>query len=61
MNRPSIIQLYRTSLRSIFEKPEVPNLDFKLVALPFLALQRKELFSNKTRSEQKKMHNFKTL
>jgi len=61
MNRPSIIQLYRNSLSCISEKPEVPNLDFELVALPFLALQRKELFSKKTRSELKKVHNFKTL
>jgi len=41
MNRPSIIQLYRTSLGCIFEKPEVPNLDFELVALPFFGVAKK--------------------
>ena len=54
MNRPSTNQLFRTIINWNFEKYEVPNPDFKLIALPFLALQRKELFFEMTRPKWKK-------
>jgi len=51
MNRPSEMQHSGNRIYQIFEIVTIPNLNLKLIALPFLALQRKELFFEKTRSE----------
>jgi hypothetical protein len=52
MNRPSENQFLRVSFRRKYSKKlKYQTEEFKLIALPFLALQRKELFFKMTRSQ----------